>query len=57
MGDYLGRKRIGPLGFTWAGTIVGEGTKASYHSALWVAVAIGAAAFAASLILKPRMAE
>jgi len=47
----------GSLGFTWAGTIVGEGTKASYHSALWVAVAIGVAAFATSLILKPRTAE
>jgi len=47
----------GSLGFTWAGTIVGEGTKASYHSALWVAVAIGVAAFASSLILKPRTAQ
>ena len=47
----------GSLGFTWAGTIVGEGTKASYHAALWVAVAIGVAAFASSLILKPRTAE
>ena len=44
----------GSLGFTWAGTVVGEGTKASYHSALWIAVAIGIAAFATSLILKPR---
>jgi predicted MFS family arabinose efflux permease len=43
----------GSLGFTWAGTIVGEGTKASYHAALWVAVVIGVAALAASLILKP----
>jgi predicted MFS family arabinose efflux permease len=47
----------GSLGFTWAGTIVGEGTKASYHAALWVAVVIGVAALAASLILKPRTAE
>jgi MFS family permease len=47
----------GSLGFTWAGTIVGEGTKASYHAALWVAVVIGVAAFATSLILKPRTAE
>jgi len=47
----------GSLGFTWAGTIVGEGTKASYHTALWVAVVIGVAAFATSLILKPRTAE
>jgi MFS family permease len=44
----------GSLGFAWAGTVVGEGTKASYHSALWIAVAIGIAAFATSLILKPR---
>ena len=29
------------LGFTWAGTVIGERTRASYHSALWVAVAIG----------------
>jgi predicted MFS family arabinose efflux permease len=47
----------GSLGFTWAGTIVGEGTNGSYHSALWVAVAIGVAAFATSLILEPRTAE
>lgn len=46
----------GSLGFTWAGAIIGEGAKASYHSALWMAVAIGVAAFAASLILKPRSA-
>jgi hypothetical protein len=46
----------GSLGFTWAGAIVGEGTKASYHTALWIAVAIGIAAFATSLILKPRSA-
>jgi hypothetical protein len=46
----------GSLGFTWAGTVVGEGTKASYHSALWIAVAIGIAAFVTSLILKPRSA-
>ena len=44
----------GSLGFAWAGTVVGEGTKASYHSALWIAVAIGIGAFATSLILKPR---
>lgn len=47
----------GSLGFTWAARIVGEGTKASYHCALWVAVVIGVVAFAASLILKPRTAE
>lgn len=46
----------GSLGFTWAGTVVGEGTKASYHSALWICVAISIAAFASSLILKPRSA-
>jgi predicted MFS family arabinose efflux permease len=44
----------GSLGFAWAGTVVGEGTKASYHSALWICVAIGIAAIATSLILKPR---
>lgn len=44
----------GSLGFTWAGTVIGEGTRASYHSALWVAVAIGVVALATSLILKPR---
>jgi MFS family permease len=44
----------GSLGFTWAGTIVGEGTRSSYQSALWVAVAIGAVALVTSLILKPR---
>ena len=30
----------GSLGFAWAGTVVGEGTKASYHSALWICVAV-----------------
>jgi MFS family permease len=45
----------GSLGFTWAGAIVGAGTKASYHLALWVCVAIGIAAIATSLILKPRV--
>jgi MFS family permease len=44
----------GALGFAWAGTVVGMGTAASYHSALWICVAIGIAAFATSLILKPR---
>jgi MFS family permease len=47
----------GSLGFAWAGTVVGMGTAASYHSALWICVAIGIAAFATSLILKPRSAE
>lgn len=46
----------GSLGFAWAGAIVGQGTKASYQSALWICVAIGIAAFATSLILKPRSA-
>jgi predicted MFS family arabinose efflux permease len=44
----------GSLGFTWAGTVVGEGTRASYQSALWVAGAIGVVALMTSLILKPR---
>ena len=47
----------GSLGFTWAGTVVGEGTRASYHSALWIALAIGIVALLTSLILKPRTAE
>ncbi len=47
----------GSLGFTWAGTIVGEGTRSSYQSALWVAVAIGAVALVTSLILKPRPSD
>ena len=46
----------GSLGFAWAGTVVGEGTTASYHSALWICVAIGIGAIATSLILKPRSA-
>ncbi len=46
----------GSLGFTWAGTVVGEGTRASYQTAFWVAVAIGVAALATSLMLKPRPA-
>jgi predicted MFS family arabinose efflux permease len=44
----------GSLGFAWAGTVVGEGTAASYHSGLWICVAIGIAAIATSVILKPR---
>ena len=47
----------GSLGFAWAGTVVGESTKASYHSALWICVAIGIAAIATSLILRPRSAR
>jgi MFS family permease len=46
----------GSLGFAWAGPVVGAGTAASYHSALWICVAIGIAAFATSVILKPRLA-
>ena len=47
----------GSLGFTWAGTVVGAGTRGSYHSALWICVAIGIAAIATSLILKPRTVQ
>lgn len=46
----------GSPGFAWAGTVVGEGTEASFHSALWICVAIGIAAIVTSLILKPRTA-
>lgn len=46
----------GSLGFAWAGTVVGAGTAASYHSALWICVAIGIGAVVTSLILKPRTA-
>lgn len=46
----------GSLGFAWAGTIVGEGTKAGYQSALWLCAGIGIVAVAGSLILKPRPA-
>ena len=46
----------GSLGFAWAGPVVGAGTTAaSYHSALWICVAIGIGAIATSLILKPRV--
>jgi hypothetical protein len=44
----------GSLGFAWAGTIVAQGTKAGFQSALWICVAIGVAALATSMILKPR---
>jgi len=47
----------GSLGFAWAGTVVGAGTAGSYHSALWICVAIGIAAIATSVILKPRLAS
>jgi MFS family permease len=46
----------GSLGFAWAGTVVGAGTTASYHSGLWICVGIGAVAIVASVILKPRSA-
>jgi MFS family permease len=46
----------GSLGFAWAGPVVGAGTAGSYHSALWICVAIGIAAVVTSLILKPRSA-
>jgi hypothetical protein len=44
----------GSLGFAWAGTIVVQRTKAGFQSALWICVAIGVAALATSVILKPR---
>jgi hypothetical protein len=44
----------GSIGFAWAGTIVAQGTKAGFESALWICVAIGVAALATSIILKPR---
>jgi predicted MFS family arabinose efflux permease len=44
----------GSVGFAWAGTIVGQGTKTGFESALWICVAIGAAALITSFILKPR---
>jgi predicted MFS family arabinose efflux permease len=47
----------GSIGFAWAGTVVAEGTRATYHSALWICVAIGAVALVTSLILKPRRAH
>jgi hypothetical protein len=44
----------GALGFAWAGTIVAQGTKAGFQSALWICVTIGVAALATSMILTPR---
>lgn len=44
----------GPLGFAWTGTVVAQGTKAGFQSALWICAAIGIAALATSIILKPR---
>lgn len=43
------------LGFAWAVTVVGAGTGAGYHSALWICVGIGILAVVASVILKPRV--
>jgi len=37
--------------------MVGQGTPAGFHSALWICVAIGIVALGASLVLKPRPAE
>jgi predicted MFS family arabinose efflux permease len=45
------------LGFAWAGPIVSQDTVAGFHSALWIAVAIGVVALGMSLVLKPRRAE
>lgn len=44
----------GSLGFAWAGAVVAQGTKAGFECALWICVAIGVAALATSIILKPR---
>ena len=44
----------GSVGFAWAGTIVGQGTKTGFESALWICIAIGAAALITSFIRKPR---
>jgi hypothetical protein len=44
----------GSIGFAWAGTVVAQGTTAGFESALWICVAIGVAALATSIILKPR---
>lgn len=42
------------LGFAWAGPVVGQGTVAGFHSALWISVGIGIVALGMSLVLKPR---
>lgn len=44
----------GSVGFAWAGTIITQGTKAGFETALWICVAIGVAALMTSIILKPR---
>jgi MFS family permease len=58
--DYIGRKRvlIGVLLLLCVGTLLCVAAdRASYHSALWIALAIGIVALVTSLILKPRTAE
>jgi predicted MFS family arabinose efflux permease len=45
------------LGFAWAGPIVGQGTVAGFHSALWISVGIGVVALGMSLVLKPRLSH
>jgi MFS family permease len=60
--DYIGRKRvlIGVLLLLCVGTGPADrvaADRASYHSALWIALAIGIVALVTSLILKPRTAE
>lgn len=44
----------GSIGFTWAGTVAGPGTRMGFESALWICAAIGVAALAMSIILRPR---
>jgi hypothetical protein len=46
----------GSLGFAWAATVIAEGGKADFRSALWICAGIGVVAVAASLVLKPRPA-
>jgi hypothetical protein len=45
------------LGFAWAGPIVGQGTVAGFHSAMWISVGIGVVALGMSLVLKPRLSH
>ena len=44
----------GSIGFAWAGTVVAQGTKAEFQSALWICVAIDVATLVTSFILKLR---
>jgi MFS family permease len=44
----------GAIGSAWAGPVVGTGTSASFAAALWIAMTVGIAALAFSLILKPK---